>query len=189
MKSIFSVMIVALAMVGCNDTGGGGGGNPNNAVYPQPTVIGPYDQGQYPPNNGGYPNQMAIVPGTYDATIRCENGYVADTAITYYLNQDGSYQQEVSADYRCNQNCLMFAEGTYTVNGGAFTLNQTRLVDEQGMVLQGARSNTLQLENVSPSPRSKKSASIVLRDNGTDNICGGPFRMYLKKQRDSRRHN
>ncbi len=192
-KSVFSLMIVAVAMVACTGNSGGGGGNPNNAVYPQPTVIGPYEQGQGP-NNGVYVNQ--IQPGVYNATIRCVNEYatsrIEDTAISFTFNADGSYVQEVSADYRCMQNCLMYGQGTYSANNGIFTINQTTLVNEYGMQLQGARSNTLQMEMSAPTPepiaRPRKSAAIVLRDNGTDNVCGGPFRMILKKQNERRRH-
>ncbi|QDK45791.1 hypothetical protein DOM22_11850 [Bdellovibrio sp. ZAP7] len=194
MKSVFSLMIVSVAMVACTGNSGGGGGNPDNAVYPQPTVIGPYDQNQYPPNSGGvYPNQSALEPGTYTATVRCDNDWATDrivgTSIAFSFNQDGSYAQEVSADYRCMRNCLMFGSGTYTVNAGTFTINQTRLVNEQGYELQGARSNTLQVEINPASPRRKKSGAIVLRDNGTENICGGPFTMSLKKQREQRRND
>ncbi|WP_413293642.1 hypothetical protein ACLSU7_00925 [Bdellovibrio sp. HCB185ZH] len=192
MKSVFSLMIVSVAMVACTGNSGGGGGNPNNAVYPQPTVIGPYDQGQYPNQGGGYEEQNLIEPGTYNASIRCDNEYAQDrilgTSIGFILNQDGTYSQEVSADYRCVRNCLMYGNGTYTVNGASFTINQTRLVNEQGYELQGARSNTLQ-RVVNQSPRRKKTATIVLRDNGTENICGGPFTMSLKKQREQHRND
>ncbi|WP_413584361.1 hypothetical protein [Bdellovibrio sp. HCB274] len=203
-KSVLTVMIVALAVVGCDSNSGGHGGN--NGVYPQPTVIGPYDQGQYPGQYpGGQPgnpnvNQGGIQPGNYDATIRCDNEVATermqDVAISFSLKRNGSYNQEIiSVDYRCRQNCHMIAEGSYSTNSGGITLNQTRLVNEYGGMLQGPRNNTLQLETVTvataptSNKRSKKSSSvIVLRDNGTDNVCGGPFRMYLKKESNRSRN-
>ncbi|WP_413574723.1 hypothetical protein ACLVWU_10880 [Bdellovibrio sp. HCB290] len=200
MKSALTVMIMALAVVGCDSNSGGGNGN--NGVYPQPTVIGPYDQGQYPPGQyppgqypGGQPGNpqvnQAIQPGNYNATIRCDNesaaNQMSDVAISFSLMRDGSYNQEIiSVDYRCRQNCTMVAEGRYSTSTATITLNQTRLVNEYGGMLQGPRNNTLQIESnnqMQIQPRSKKSSSvIVLRDNGTDNVCGGPFRMILKKE-------
>jgi hypothetical protein len=194
MKSILSVMIVSLAVVGCNSSSGGGGGAPANEVYPQGTVIGPYEQGQGP-QNGQYGQTMQA--GSYDAEIRCDNDNATrsmpEVAIEFSLQQDGNYTQEIySVSERCYQNCVMIAQGTYSTNGNSITFNQTRLVNENGGMIQGPRNNTLQVDMSAPVPRSRKGKpvkqAIVLRDTGTENICGGPFRMYMKKQTGHNRH-
>lgn len=196
MKSVLSVMIVALAVVGCNSNSGGGGGAPANEVYPQGTVIGPYEQGQGP-QNGQY--GQSIEQGTYDAEIRCDNEYATrnmpEVQIEMSFRADGSYSQGIyNVAERCYQNCIMMADGHYTTNGGSITLNQTRLVNEYGGMIQGPRNNTLQIENTAqaPNPRPRKgrpsARMIVLRDSGSENVCGGPFRMILKKQVVHNRH-
>ncbi|UYL07841.1 hypothetical protein B9G69_012370 [Bdellovibrio sp. SKB1291214] len=191
MKSIFSVMIVALAVVGCNSSSGGGGGPaPANEVYPQGTVIGPYEPGQGP-QNGQY--GQSIQPGTYDAEIRCDNhARITDVAIEFSLRQDGGYTQSIfNVEDRCWQNCTMIGEGTYSATANSITFNQTRLVNEAGGMLQGPRNNILQMDMSAPAPRPRRgkpsTKTIVLRDNGTENVCGGPFSMILKKQ-SVRRH-
>ncbi|MEK2688479.1 hypothetical protein [Bdellovibrio sp. GT3] len=189
-KSVLSVMILSLAVVGCDSNSNNGG---NAAPYPQPGVIGPYDQGQMPPEGQygqpGQPqiNQLTIQPGKYQATIRCENQVsqkqMQDVTIEISFKRDGTYVQDISSnDYRCRQNCLMVAEGSYSSNSGAVTLNQTSLINEYGNMLQGARNNNLRIESVVQNPKSRKNPDVVLRDGGTDNVCAGPFKMFLKKQ-------
>ncbi|WP_413558208.1 hypothetical protein [Bdellovibrio sp. HCB209] len=213
MKSVFSVVIVALAVIGCNSSsGGGGGGVPDNSVYPQGEPITGYGQVGGPQQQPGVQLNQGIESGTYAATILCDNGSGQVTDGITFTFSNGTYLQDiVSGDYRCRQNCAMTAEGTYSLTGDSVVLNQTRLLNEYGGMIQGPRTNTLYREHsvmpdavvdssapvvvledpevtMKPEIQKKKGkvkprqVEIVLKDNGTQNVCNGPFRMILKKK-------
>ncbi|WP_413293641.1 hypothetical protein ACLSU7_00920 [Bdellovibrio sp. HCB185ZH] len=179
-KSLFSVMVVTLAVVGCDSKSDDNSGNTANQV------VTPADQsgGQY----GGY--QMADEPGTYSVAVNCADETATlnlpDVAMKFTLKRNGSYIQEIiSLDRRCKQDCYMRGEGTFLSTAEGMTFNQRQIVSNNRAIVQGVRNNTYS-RKFSPMT-SRKSGLIVLMDKGSNNMCGGPMELYLTKDGGSQR--
>lgn len=173
-KSLFSVMIVTLAIVGCDSKSHDDNNkSANQVVTPDAQPGGPYD-----------PYQMADEPGTYSVAVACADEMATqnlpDVAMKFTLKRNGSYIQEiVSLEGRCKQDCYMRGEGTFLSSAQALTFNQRQILSNNRAVVQGVR-NTTYTRKYSP-VTSRKSGLIVLIDKDSNNICGGPMELYLTK--------
>ncbi|QDK45792.1 hypothetical protein DOM22_11855 [Bdellovibrio sp. ZAP7] len=179
-KSLVSVMVVTLAVVGCDSKSNDNNGNTAEQV------VTPSDQSGAP--YGGY--QMADEPGTYSVAVNCADEIATqnlpDVAMKFTLKRNGSYLQEiVSLERRCRQDCYLRGEGTFLSSAEGMTFNQRQIVSSNRAIVQGVRNNTY-TRKFSPIT-SRKSGLIVLVDKGSNNMCGGPMELYLTKDGGTQR--
>ncbi len=178
-RTLFSVMVVALAVVGCNSSKENSGKSGDSVAPRANQPVGPYVQ------------QMADEPGTYSALVSCADEAATqnlpNVAIKFSLKRNGDYVQEIiNLESRCQQDCYMRGEGTFISSAEGVTFNQRQIVSNNRSIVQGVR-NTTYTRKQSP-VTSRRSGVIILTDAGSNNVCGGPMDLYLTKDGGPQRH-